>query len=144
MKYIKPIPAPQKTFFFERDNGTWFAAEEYEANLHLKRVNDRVRLVGTSDGKAFHDAMVLAAKEAQVKVDELEKKLSAGKIKDERYDREIEKINLGLLKASTDARAQEYAARKGKIEMPKDPIVAREASKLSQAQQQGVSRLLGI
>lgn len=143
MKYIKPIPAPQKTFFFERPNGTWFAAEEYEAMLHLKRIHNTVKLVGTSDGKAFHDAMVKAAAEATEKVKVLDAKVSAGKMKDERYEREIEKINLWLLQVSTDERAKDYAASKGKIDMPRNLIAEREASKLNQSQQSGLSRLIG-
>lgn len=142
MKYIKHRPALQKTFFYERDNGTWFACGEVEASLHEKRNSKKVRLVGVSDGSVYFQMMNDKIREVNEKVGGVEKKFASKKMSQSRYDIAIEKLNNELLQASKDATLAEYERAKGHIERPVDPNAQRIAG-LSNGQQQSVSRLIG-
>lgn len=138
MKFIKYRPALQKTFFYEREDGSWFVCEETEASLHEKRRSNRVRLVGVSDGAIYFKMMNDKIKEINEKVAELEKKgLTPAK-----YDAKIEKLNEELLSATREAKQAEYEHAKGHIEKPVDPNIKR-MSGLTGGQQSSLSRMIG-
>lgn len=142
MKYIKYRPAMQKTFFYERQDGSWFACTEQEAFLQERRTSNKVRLVGVSNGEMYFSMMNEKIKEVTEKVAELEKKSMSGKLSKTRYDNAIERLNEELLQASRDARTAEYNAAKGHLERPADPNVVR-SSNLSSSQQQSLNRMIG-
>lgn len=61
------VEAPQKTFFFERFDGSVICVQEVEAHNLLKGrgkalgpVRTRPKLIGVSDGTKFHQAVVEA------------------------------------------------------------------------------------
>ena len=142
MKYIKHRPALQKTFFYERDDKSWFACSEVEASLHEKRNSKKVRLVGVSDGSLYFSMMNEKIKEVNEKMGEVDKKFTGKKLSQSRYDIAVEKLNNELLQASKDATLAEYERAKGHLERPADPNAQRLAG-LTNGQQQSVSRLIG-
>jgi hypothetical protein len=80
------IENPTQTFFFERPDGTRFSCSEKEAwNIHCRRNQilgeriDHPKLVGTSDGRAYHQAVIEAvALENEGKREEAQARLRLG------------------------------------------------------------------
>jgi hypothetical protein len=83
---LKP---PQKTYFFERKNGTIFTCEVGEADM-MKR---NYKLVGVSDGTQYYQEVSKAQEESRKRVALANGKLKNKEIAQTEHDLEIEEID---------------------------------------------------
>lgn len=79
------LEQPQPTFFFERSDGTTFAAQETEAwgiyigkNQILGFRVDRPKLIGTSDGKKMYQAILEAHQLADTNAEKAKERIRQG------------------------------------------------------------------
>jgi hypothetical protein len=98
---IHRLEPPQKTFFFERKDGSVFPTDERDAWRIINGrnqtyiVGDKPKLIGVSDGKLFHQAVMEAH---------------------EMFEKDPE----GAKQRIKDGQQEEQDFARGKIEMPRD------------------------
>lgn len=110
---LHPSEKPQKTFFYERPDGTVFACNEKEAASAHKRFKQ----VGVSDGELYFSLMRKAIEEQNTALEKLEREYPKEKKPKKYFTKRMDIMDATKTKIHEAALAEQQAAM-GHIEKP--------------------------